>query len=195
MSIVGPFIGINTPITIVQMLWLNMIMDTFAGLAFSFEPSIKKYMKEKPLPKNEPVINKNMYIEITTNGLYSALICLIFLKMPLIKLLINGRKTYFMTAYFALFIFLGIFNAFSSRTEHINIFKDIMRNKEFLFIFMFISVAQIFIIYYGGNIFGTYGLKLKDLVFIVLLSSSSILVNTIRKILINKKRLVKTNLQ
>ena len=190
LSIIGPLIGINTPITIVQMLWLNMIMDTFAGLAFSFEPSLIKYMNEKPIPKNEAVISKNMYIEIIVSGLYSALLCLIFLKAPFIKCFINSNKTYFMTAYFALFIFLGIFNAFCSRTEHVNIFKDILKNKQFLFIFTFISIAQIFIIYYGGSIFGTYGLKVKDLFLVILLASSTILVNTLRKILI-KKRLVK----
>lgn len=47
-SIIGPFIGVNTPITIIQMLWINMIMDTFAGLAFSFEPPLERYMNEKP---------------------------------------------------------------------------------------------------------------------------------------------------
>lgn len=190
LSIVGPFIGINTPITIVQMLWLNMIMDTFAGLAFSFEPSLKKYMTEKPISINEPVINHKMYIEIITNGLYSAFLCVIFLKAPFIKLLINGNKEYFMTAYFALFIFLGIFNSFCCRTEHINIFKDIMKNKQFLLIFSFISIAQIFIIYYGGNIFGTYGLQIKDLLFVIILASTTIIINTIRKIFVNKKRLV-----
>ena len=186
LSIVGPFIGINTPITITQMLWLNMIMDTFAGLAFSFEPSLNKYLNEKPLTKDEPVINKSMYIEILTNGLYSALICILFLKLPLIKNIINPEEKYFMTAYFALFIFLGIFNAFSCRTKNVNIFKDINKNKTFLFLFLFISIAQIVIIYYGGSIFATYGLKLKELIFIILLSSSTLIVNTIRKILIKK---------
>ena len=83
LSIIGPFIGITTPITIVQMLWLNMIMDTFAGLAFSFEPPLENYLKEKPIDKEEPVINKNMYLEILVNGLFTALVCILFLKLPL----------------------------------------------------------------------------------------------------------------
>ena len=189
LSIIGPFIGINTPITIVQMLWLNMIMDTFAGLAFSFEPSLDKYLDEKPKSKNEPVINKYMYIEIIVNGLYSALICIVFLKLPFIKTIINGNQKYFMTAYFALFIFMGIFNAFSSRTKSINIFKDIKNNKSFIYIFAFISVMQILIIYVGGNIFGTYGLNVGDLLLVILLSSTTLLANSIRKYLINKRRL------
>lgn len=188
LSIIGPLIGINTPITIVQMLWLNMIMDTFAGLAFSFEPSLKEYMSESPLSKSESVINKKMYIEIITDGLYSALICTLFLKLPIIKTIINGNNSYFMTAYFGLFIFLGIFNAFCARTERINIIKDILKNKYFLIIFTFISIAQIFIIYFGGHVFGTYGISLFDLIFIIIIGSTTIIVNTIRKI-ITKKRL------
>ena len=62
LSIVGPFIGIDTPITIMQMLWINMIMDTFAGVAFSYEPPLEEYMYEEPKSKDEPIINKYMYI-------------------------------------------------------------------------------------------------------------------------------------
>ena len=54
-SIIGPFIGIDTPITIIQMLWINMIMDTFAGLAFSFEPPLKRYMNESLKRKKKPL--------------------------------------------------------------------------------------------------------------------------------------------
>ena len=189
LSIVGPFIGINTPITIVQMLWLNMIMDTFAGLAFSFEPSLNKYLEEKPISKNEPVINKKMYIEIMVNGLYTALVCIMFLKLPIFKLFIKGSNKNFMTAYFALFIFLGIFNAFSSRTPSINIFKNISQNKPFLFLFIFISIAQIFIIYFGGSIFGTYGIRVNELIIILCLSMSTLIINTIRKIIIKKVKI------
>ena len=188
LSIVGPFIGISAPITIMQMLWLNMIMDTFAGLAFSFEPSLDKYLEENPIKKNEPIINKEMYIEIIVNGFYSALLCLLFLKLPYIKNIVNSENKYFMTSYFALFIFLGIFNAFSCRTKSINILKNINKNKLFLFLFLFIFAVQIFIIYYGGSIFGTYGIRIKDLLFVLLLSSTSLIINTIRK-KYNKKRL------
>ena len=187
LAIVGPLIHVNTPITIVQMLWLNMIMDTFAGLAFSFEPSLTKYLNEKPLLKTEPVINRYMYIEIMCNALYSAFLCIVFLKLPIMKVIIKGNNKYFMTAYFALFIFLGIFNAFSSRTKSINIFSNINKNKAFLFIFVFIIIAQIFIIYYGGNIFNTFGLKVRDLVFIIILSTTSLVINSIRKIITSKK--------
>ena len=70
LSIIGSYIGISTPITIIQMLWLNMIMDTFAGLAFSYEAPLKEYMQEKPKAKNEKIMNKYMLNQIMVNGIY-----------------------------------------------------------------------------------------------------------------------------
>ena len=138
--------------------------------------------------QNEEILEKTaiLFIEIIVNGLYGGLICILFLKLPFVKHLIKGSKTYFMTAYFALFIFLGIFNAFCSRTKSINIFSHIRKNKLFLLIFIFISIAQIFIIYYGGDIFKTHGLKVNDLIIIILVASSTIIINTIRKIMCKK---------
>ncbi|MBR1817800.1 MAG: calcium-translocating P-type ATPase, PMCA-type, partial [Bacilli bacterium] len=141
LSIIGPFIGVSTPITIIQMLWINMIMDTFAGLAFSFEPALKETMKEPPKRKDEPILNKYMYSEIIFTGLYSALLCIFFLKSPWIKGLIrmDSNQKYFMTAYFALFIFIGIGNAFNARTHRLNILAHLHENSVFLITFLFIA--------------------------------------------------------
>lgn len=87
LSIVGPFIGIETPVTVIQMLWINMIMDTLAGIAFSYEPPLKSYMQETPKAKNEKIMNSYMYSEIVFTGIYSALLCLFFLKSPTIRML------------------------------------------------------------------------------------------------------------
>ena len=65
-----PFIGILSPITIIQMLWINMVMDTFAGLAFSYEPPLIEYMDEYPKKKNFPKsVYKAAYglVEYATN--------------------------------------------------------------------------------------------------------------------------------
>lgn len=85
LSIIGPFIGIETPVTIVQMLWINMIMDTLAGIAFSYEPALKSYMNERPKKKEEPIINKYMYGEILFTGIYSSILCIIFLTSSTIR--------------------------------------------------------------------------------------------------------------
>ena len=75
-SIIGPFIGVPVPITVIQMLWINMIMDTLSGFAFSYEPALKEYMYEKPKNKNEHIINRYMLNQIITTGLFSAILCM-----------------------------------------------------------------------------------------------------------------------
>ena len=191
LSIIGPFIGINTPITIIQMLWLNMIMDTFSGLAFSFEPPLKSYMYEPPKPKSEPIINSYMIGEVLFTGLYSALLCIFFLKFPLIKdfIRVGENYKYLMTAYFALFIFIGIFNAFNARSERINIFANLSKNKVFIAIIIFIISVQIYLIYHGGNLFRTYGLKASEFFIVLLLAASVFPIDFIRKIFLRHHHL------
>lgn len=191
LSIVGPFIGINTPITIIQMLWLNMIMDTFSGLAFSFEPPLKSYMYEPPKPKSEAIINSYMIGEVLFTGLYSALLCILFLKLPLIREFIRtGEELKFlMTAYFALFIFIGIFNAFNARSERINIFANLTKNKVFIAIIIFIISVQIYLIYHGGDLFRTYGLKAKEFFIVLALAATVFPVDFLRKIYLRRHHL------
>ena len=80
LSIVGPFIGVETPVTVIQMLWINMIMDTLAGIAFSYEAPLDEYMEESPKKKDENIVNRYMFDEIIFTGTYSSLLCVFFLK-------------------------------------------------------------------------------------------------------------------
>ena len=189
LSIVGSFIGVSTPITIVQMLWLNMIMDTFAGVAFSFEAPLIEYMEEPPKKKDTPIMNKYMYSEIIWTGVYCALLCILFLKLPIFKTLIRTGENskYLMTAYFAMFIFMGIFNAFNARTVRINTFANLSKNKVFIGIFGFIFIAQVWIIYNGGDIFRTYGLKINELILVLLLALTVFPVDWLRKYILKKR--------
>lgn len=187
LSIIGSYIGVSTPITIIQMLWLNMIMDTFAGIAFSYEAPLKYYMEHKPKKLDEPIINRYMYSQIIFTGLYSALLCILFLKLPIFKEIIRSEEKYFMTSYFALFIFIGIFNAFNARTERLNILSNILKNKVFLLVFSFIVVAQIFLIYNGHELFRTYGMTIFELVFVIILAFTVIPVEFTRKLILKKK--------
>jgi len=188
MSIVGPFIGIDTPITIIQMLWLNMIMDTLAGLAFSFEPPLKEYMCEPPKKKEDPIINKYMVSEILFTGLYSAIVCILFLKLPIFRQFVRTGEDYkyLYTAFFALFIFIDIFNAFNARTERINIFANLKDNKVFIIIISLIIIVQLYLIYYGGSIFRSYGLNASELILVVVMASTVIPVDWCRKLILKK---------
>ncbi len=187
LSLVGPFIGVTTPVTVMQMLWINMIMDTFAGLAYSYEAPLKRYMKESPVKKSENILNKYMYKTIIFIGLYSTILLVLFLKLDIFKLFIRSDEIYYMTAFFSLFIFLSIFNAFNARTTRINIFSGILKNKVFLIIVGGIFLAQIYLIYFGGSLFRTYGLLPKEFIFILLLSFSVIPVDMLKKAFINKR--------
>ena len=188
-SIIGPFIGIEMPITVIQMLWINMVMDTLAGLAFSFEPPLLEYMKEKPKKKSEPIINKYMINQILVTGLYSSLICVLFLKSSFIASLFrpdSGNK-YLYTAFFGLFIFIDIFNSFNARTHRLNVLANITKNKIFILIISFIIIVQVFLIYYGGALFRTSGLTVKEFEIMILFALTVIPFDWLRKLYIRKK--------
>ncbi len=166
-----------------------MIMDSLASLAFAYDNPNKIYMREKPKSKNEHIINKYMYGEILITGLYSSLLCILFLKLPIFKELIryDVDNKYFLTAFFTLFVFIGIFNAFNARTSKLNLFSNILGNKVFMFVFLIVGIIQIYFIYYGGSLFRTYGLTLKELLICLGLAFTVIPFDLLRKYLIGSK--------
>lgn len=181
-SIIGPFIGIPVPITVVQMLWINMIMDTLSGLAFSYEPALNDYMKEPPKKKSDHIINRYMISQILVTGIYSSIICIFFMKSSIINNIYTPISK--LTAFFGLLIFISIFNALSARTNRLNIIANINKNKVFIAIIGFITIVQIFIIYKGGDLFRTHGLNMKEFIIMFILSISVLPVDFIRKIII-----------
>lgn len=164
-----------------------MIMDTLAGVAFACESPLDEYMMEPPKNVKTKIINSYMYGEILITGLYSALIGILFLKVPVFNMFIRQDEKYIMTGYFALFVFIGIFNALNARTERINILAYITKNIPFIIIFGLIMIVQILLIYFGGDLFRTYGLKLSELIYILLLALTVIPFDIFRKIK-SKKR-------
>ena len=194
LSIIGPFIGILSPITIIQMLWINMVMDTLAGLAFSYEPALDEYMEEPPKKRNEKIINKYMTNQILFNGLYGAILCIWFLKSKFISSIyrIDPSNKYLLTAFFGLFIFIAIFNAFNARTYRLNILSNILKNKVFIAIITFIAIVQIILIYYGGEVFRTTGLTIYEFEIMIVLAFSIIPFDIIRKIILKKNKITRT---
>ena len=184
-SIIGPFIGVDTPVTVIQMLWINMVMDTLAALAFSFEPALLEYMTEKPKKKDENIMNSYMLNEIIITGLYTTILCILFLKLPFIRNFFSSKES-FMTAFFGLFIFAGIFNCFNARTSRINVLSHLTKNHMFIFIILFICVVQIIMIYYGGSMFRTIPLSLKEFLIMLAFSFTVVPVDVLRKIICKK---------
>ena len=180
-SIVGPFIGVPVPITVIQMLWINMIMDTLSGFAFSYEPALEEYMYEIPKKKDENIINKYMLNQILVTGLFSACLCIFFLKSNLTN---NIFKENILTAFFGFIIFISIWNSFSARTYRLNILSNIFKNKVFIGVIIFVFMMQIYLIYRGGELFRTSGLSIHEFVVMFMFSLLVIPIDFIRKIIL-----------
>ena len=185
-SLVGQFLGIDSPITIIQMLWVNIIMDTLGGLAFSGEPPLEYYMKEKPKRRDEGILSSAMLNQIFLTGAYTLFVCILFLRSTVIRGAFSDEASY-MSAFYALFIFAGIFNCFGSRCERMWIFRGISKNKPFIFIMMLISVIQIIMIYFGGSLFRTVPLSASELLLVILIAASVIPFETVRRIIYKLK--------
>ena len=189
LSIVGPFIGVANPVTVIQMLWVNMVMDTLAGIAFSYEAPLLEYMEEPPKKRDEKILNTYMIHEIVFTSIYSFLLCIFFLKSPFIHSFFRAGKKdiYFMSAFFGLFIFMMIFNSFNARTSRLNIFANLLSNKVFLGVIIFIVIVQIILIYYGGDLFRTTSLSLKEIEIMLVCAFSVIPVEFLRKLYLKSK--------
>ena len=189
LSIVGPFIGVANPVTVIQMLWVNMVMDTLAGIAFSYEAPLLEYMEEPPKKRDEKILNSYMIHEIVFTSIYSFLLCIFFLKSPFIHSFFRAGKNdiYFMSAFFGLFIFMMIFNSFNARTSRLNIFANLLSNKVFLGVIIFIVIVQVLLIYYGGDLFRTTSLSLKEIEIMLVCAFSVIPIEFFRKLYLKSK--------
>jgi calcium-translocating P-type ATPase len=181
-SVIGPFIGVPVPVTVIQMLWINMIMDTLAGLAYAGETPLSEYMREAPKKRNEPIINRYMFSQILATGIYTTLLSLAFFKLSFFADAFRNDERYLLTAFFALFIFAGVFNSLNARTHRLNIFAYIRRNKMFIGIMLAVSVMQILLIYFGGAVFRTTGLNFYELALVIMLASTVIIFDFCRKV-------------
>ena len=198
-SLLGPFIGVEHPVTVTQMLWVNIIMDTLGALAFANEPHLAEYMRRGPRSQSEQIISKGMIKQIVFTAGYVLMLCVWFLKSEALPMMLRkGDDAYILSAFFAMFIFTGIFACFCARTQRLNIFANIGKNKSFLLIMTLISVMQMAFIYLGGDVFRAVPLAFVDLIKIVLISFTVVIFDFARKLtgkLLNKgeKKCGKTN--
>ena len=189
-SLLGPFIGVDTPVTITQMLWINIIMDTLGALAFASEPPLKKYMREKPKSLDEKILNKSGIRTVILTSLYMLFLSVWFLKSDTCGMILSkGDEKYILSAFFGMFIFAGIFVCFISRSHSVNILQGIGKNKSFILIMLLVAVLQVSFIYFGGETFRCVPLALRDLLSVIYISFSVVIFDFVRKILI---RFIKT---
>ncbi len=164
-SMICPFFGIEAPITVVQMLWINIIMDTLGGLAFAGEAPLPSCMKEKPKRREEPILCPYMVNQILLLGGFTIALSLYFLKSPAIlsRFRSASNDIYALTAFFAFFIFAGVFNCFNSRTDRLTLFSGLRQNKVFLVIMPAVLIIQIAFTYFGGDVLRTAPLLPREM--------------------------------
>ncbi|GAM23189.1 hypothetical protein SAMD00019534_063640 [Acytostelium subglobosum LB1] len=181
----GPFMGIDFPLTLIQLLWVNLVMDTLAALAFGGEPALERYMKNKPTKRDQDIITPRMWMAILSGGPFIWAMSVAFLTNDNVEAYFtrNGipSEPAFLTAFFAFFIFLAVINAFNVRTHKLNLFEHILENKGFIIVVLFIFVVQIVFTYIGGRVLRTVGLELNEWVAIIAASLTIIPFDLVRK--------------
>ncbi len=184
-SMIGPFVGIDSPVTVVQMLWINVIMDTLGGLAFAGEPPRRRYLREAPKRRDEPILNSYMINSLLLHGGFTLAISIAFLKLPSIEAgfrTVSGDLCH-LTAFFAFFIFSSVLNCINARTDRLNVFNDIGKNRAFVLIMAAICAIQVAFIYLGGSVLRTMPLTLNELGRTLLYSLAVIPAEFLRKLI------------
>lgn len=186
-SFLSPLLGMESPLTITQILWINLVMDTLAAMAFGGEPALSHYMLEKPRRRDESILSPDMKRSILTASLWMVALSLVFLLVPFFAGLFRSSDIH-MTGFFTLFIFTAIFNAFNARSESPKLLANLRKNPVFLQMISIIVVVQVCLTQFGGEIFRCHGLNLTEWFVVLLLSFLIIPVGLLHKALLQTKK-------
>ena len=192
MNIIAPVLGWTEPFSIVQILWINLIMDTLAAMAFGGEPILDRYMNDKPVKRTDNILTGYIKSAIGTSSVFITLGSILILEN------IGGITDYVMPAsctdpelyektfMFAFFIYAIIFNSFNTRSDRFNLFEHIGENKNFILVMGSIFVLQTVIIQIGGQVFNTTMLSVRALIVSMALGFLIIPVDLVRKMFVAK---------
>ena len=183
---IAPFLGIEEPLKITHILWINLVMDGLGALALGAEPALKKYMLEKPKSRNQNLVSKNMMSQVLFSGAWVTALSFTFLKLPVFVNMF-GTEAQHMTAYFSLFVLCAVFNGFNVRSEGVNIFEHISENKGFTKVMSIIVIVQVLLTFVGGKLFSCTPFGLQQWLVILGLGVTIIPVDLFRKAVINLK--------
>ena len=187
MSLLSPLFGLKEPFTIIQILWINLIMDTLAALAFGEEPTLKRYMNEKPVAKKANILTKYMKSAIGVASIFITLVCLAILKnvAGIQDFITNGTGNFEMvtTFTFTVFIYAIIFNSLNTRSTGLNVFEHISENKKFSIVMISIAIVQSLIIQFGGQVFNTVPMDIEHYIVALAIAVLIIPIDFIRKAL------------
>lgn len=181
---IAPFFGIEEPLKITHILWINLVMDGLGALALGSEPALKKYMLEKPKSRTQSIVSAKMMNQILFAGAWVAVLSFAFLKAPFfINMFANTEEH--MTAYFSMFVLCAVFNGFNVRSNTINIFEHIKENMSFLKVMGVIVIVQAALTLVGGELFSCTPITVNHWLVIIAMAFTIIPVDMIRKVIFN----------
>lgn len=154
-AILGPILGVESPFGVIEILYINLVMDALGALALASEPAMDNVLNDKPRDNREFIINGKMLKFICSSGLVLLGLMLLLMFVPL------GLGT---TGLFAVFMTFNWMNLFRARSfgKNIEWFSGLSRNKLFILVSVGILIANTLIVQFGGEIFGTEALSLHQ---------------------------------
>ena len=195
-SAIAPFFGVEEPLKVTHLLFVNLVMDGLGAIMLGNEPALEKYMHEKPRRRDESIVSKKMMAQILTMGLWLTVLSFAFLKIPFFASFYENQEQQ-LTAYFVLFIVSALFNGFNVRDDGFGIFKGLNENTGFLKVFFAIIVVQALIVnaalvpfapcQWIGEMFSCVPFGVQGWVVAILLAVTMIPVDLIRKCIVGSK--------
>lgn len=198
MSFLGSVVLASSPINSIQMLWVNLIMDTFAALAMATEPPSEELLTRQPYGRTESIVTPNMWRNILGQSFYqiTVLTLILFLGSSVLGVKNTGSipenakwdpSDYIhYTFFFNTFVYLQIFNSVNCRKlqrHELNIFKNFLNNPFFFVINFIILVLQTVLIYFGGNFFKTAPLTIVQYLLCVAIGAGGLIIGLLIKLL------------
>lgn len=195
-SAIAPFFGIEEPLKVTHLLFVNLVMDGLGAIMLGNEPALEKYMKEKPRRRDEGIISKKMMTQIVIMGLWLTVLSFVFLKVPFFASLFENKEQH-LTAFFVLFIVSALFNGFNVRDDGFGIFKGLNQNTGFLKVFFVIILVQAVIVNAAvvplaafewiGNMFSCVPFGIKGWIVAALLAMTMIPIDMLRKCFVKRE--------
>lgn len=180
----GAFLGTQSPLTVTQMLWVNLIMDTFAAMALASLPPTERVMQDKPRARQAFIISTPMWWSIlVTGGIFTALLLVVLWHLEK-----GGMPLYDLSLFFTTFVMLQFWNMFNARAFQTG--QSALRLKGcrgFNFIAGCIFIGQILIVTFGGQMFNVTPLSLRHWLMIICGTSVVLWIGEITRLIIKKK--------